>query len=237
MYVAEYQRRQKYRINIGNKLTRAKTRELFDTEKVKPFYLAKYDKPHSAVLTPEEEKRAREKYEKRTGADAQKGYKSAYRDFSKPSFNDDKRKFEDLTQKWYSKSLIWVCIDEPDEGPTFYSHIGRANYFHHTSFNAAERVLGAGEWIVKDGVLLEISANSGHYQPTVNYLYDCLLRLAEACHEETAVLAWDTDFKDWDSVSHLDFKENLSHYTAHPRSGVKGSKDAGGEASAGYVST
>lgn len=44
----------------------------------------------------------------------------------------------------------------------------------HSSMNAGNVVLCAGEMKIEDGRLLELTDHSGHYQPTVNHIYEAL---------------------------------------------------------------
>jgi len=214
-------RRRKYMITIGAKLRRGESLEEFDTQRIKSFYLAKYGKPYEeSQLTPAQQDALKGNQEK-----ISKGSKQ-FKPIAVPVHGRDKvhsKQLAGLSKEWEKKSLIWVCVDEKD-GPTFYSHIGKQDHFHHTSFNAGGEVLGAGEWIVEKGKLLRISANSGHYQPTLQYLYTCVMLLAEACNQDTTVFVWSKELKQWVDVPHNDFKNEPELFTSHPRSVATGAK-------------
>jgi len=126
-------------------------------------------------------------------------------------------------QEWIEESLIWVCAVDPDSNkPTFYSHVGKINRFHHTSLVGGEEVIGAGEWIVRDGRLKKISANSGHYQPTIEFLYRSVLHLAAAFQSDTTVFLYDSYTGQYVERPILDFIRAPSasgRYWAHMRSG------------------
>ena len=53
-------------------------------------------------------------------------------------------------------------------------------------------MIGAGEWIVRKGKLWKINANSGHYQPTIDFLYRAVLNLALAFQSDTTVFLYDS---------------------------------------------
>ena len=72
------------------------------------------------------------------------------------------------------KSAIFVM----DEYGNIYAapeHVRGA--FHHSSFLAGQPVAGAGEIKVVDGVVMEITDRSGHYQPAPPYLDQVLNQL------------------------------------------------------------
>jgi hypothetical protein len=64
--------------------------------------------------------------------------------------------------------------------------------FHHTSLVDGGKVIGVGEWIVRKGKLWKINANSGHYQPTIDFLYRAVLNLALAFQSDTTVFLYDS---------------------------------------------
>ncbi|HEX3867139.1 MAG TPA: hypothetical protein VHV78_10310, partial [Gemmatimonadaceae bacterium] len=81
---------------------------------------------------------------------------------------DQQAKFQQLTEYWVINSLIWVCTAEQGRlGGVFYSSVCRIGSFHHSSFTSGGSLVGAGEWIVENGKLMRVSANSGHYMPTL----------------------------------------------------------------------
>ena len=49
--------------------------------------------------------------------------------------------------------------------------------FHHSSFLAGGPVLSAGEWAVKDGKVVAVTAKSGHYKPDEKMFYQMLRKL------------------------------------------------------------
>jgi hypothetical protein len=65
---------------------------------------------------------------------------------------------------------IWVC--GPDG--TFYSDSHVESHFHHSSFLAGGRVLGAGEWVVSDGLIQLMNYKTGHYRATPKNLLNAL---------------------------------------------------------------
>jgi hypothetical protein len=91
--------------------------------------------------------------------------------------------------EWATAGLIWVCVGDPKgtEKPRFFSHVGNPGRFHHSSLTRGGGVIGAGEWIIKEGALLKVSANSGHYQPTIDYLYHAVLQLAVAFRDQATM--------------------------------------------------
>jgi len=125
-------------------------------------------------------------------------------------------------QEWIEKALIWVCAVDPlTDRPAFYSHVGKVHRFHHSSLVGGGEVIGAGEWIVEKGKLMKISANSGHYQPTIDFLYRSVLHLAPAFHKDTMVFLYDRFAKKWVEREISDFIRSPSgggRYWAHPRS-------------------
>jgi hypothetical protein len=58
---------------------------------------------------------------------------------------------------------IWV------RGPNgnFYSHSHKFGRFHHSTFLADSAMRGAGEWVVTNGKIMQISGKSGHFRPTM----------------------------------------------------------------------
>ena len=125
-----------------------------------------------------------------------------------------------LPAEWASQSCIWVCATgETSAGPVFYSHVCKIQRFHHSSFTAGSGVLGAGEWIVKQGKLFKISANSGHYRPPMDYFYRAVLHMSAAFHGDTTVFLYDTlDDKwiDYPVVSFIHAPTMGGRYKTHP---------------------
>ena len=52
-------------------------------------------------------------------------------------------------------------------------------YFNHSSFNAGKDVISAGMLVIRDGLLLQIDNNSGHYKPTRSNLHEAVRLLEE----------------------------------------------------------
>jgi hypothetical protein len=129
-----------------------------------------------------------------------------------------------LAVEWARNALIWVCvpIDAKDaKQSVFYSHVCRPGAFHHSSLAGGREVLGGGEWIVESGKLKKISANSGHYQPSLGSLHQCVLALAPAWQPDTTVFLWNKDTRLWEDVPVNAFAKDATgggKYKAHPRS-------------------
>jgi hypothetical protein len=73
---------------------------------------------------------------------------------------------------------------------------------------AGEAVICAGEWIVKNGCLLKISANSGHYRPPLFAFHRAVMAMQAACQMNTEVLLWNTAQSKWVYVKVSDFKRD-----------------------------
>jgi hypothetical protein len=129
-----------------------------------------------------------------------------------------------LAREWSQKALIWVCvpIDANDvKQSVFYTHVCRPNAFHHSSLSAGREVYGGGEWIVEAGALKKISANSGHYQPSLSSLHQCVLALSPAWQADTTVFLWNKNTSLWEDVPVNAFAKDPTgggQYKAHPRS-------------------
>jgi hypothetical protein len=124
-------------------------------------------------------------------------------------------------QEWTDEALIWVCAPDPEtDKPVIYSHVGKPNRFHHSSMVGGGDVIGAGEWIVRKGKLWKISANSGHYQPTIDFLYRAVLQMSSAFNGDTTVFLYDSVDDKW-----VDYPIRLfvsaptagNRYWTHPR--------------------
>ena len=83
---------------------------------------------------------------------------------------------------------IWVC--SPNKA--FYTAGHIVSQFHHSSFLAGERVLGAGEWVVSQGLLMLVSNKTGHYQAGMPHLLQCLVALAPKADLSRTVVAAQT---------------------------------------------
>jgi hypothetical protein len=130
-----------------------------------------------------------------------------------------------LAEEWAKKALIWVCvpIDANDvKQSVFYSHVCRPGAFHHSSLAIGREVYGAGEWIVEGGKLKKISANSGHYQPSLSSLHQSVLAMAPAWQPDTTVFLWNKTTKLWEDVPVNSFAKDAGggKYKSHPRAGA-----------------
>ncbi len=130
---------------------------------------------------------------------------------------------EALAREWAAKALIWVCVpvDAKDARQSvFYTHVCRPGAFHHSSLGAGREVLGGGEWIVEAGKLKKISANSGHYQPSLGSLHQCVLTLSPAWQPDTTVFLWNKSTRLWQDVPVAAFAKDATGggvYASHPR--------------------
>jgi hypothetical protein len=122
---------------------------------------------------------------------------------------------------WRDEAIMWVCICPPGtDDVTFYSSVCQLKQVHHSSFGT-EGVICAGEWIVRKGKLKKISANSGHYRPTIDALYRAVLHLACARQSDSTIFLYDTKLKTWADVNWGDFISKPTgggRYTTHPDS-------------------
>ena len=100
---------------------------------------------------------------------------------------------------WFQSSLIWVCVPTESDA-VFYSHVGKIQRFHHSSFTAGAEVLGAGEWIVEKGYIKQVSAVSGHYRPDLNALITCVRMMVAKHGHGFEVLLWSRVSNDWERV-------------------------------------
>jgi hypothetical protein len=114
---------------------------------------------------------------------------------------------------------IWVCAPNEEDKATFYSHICKIGRFHHSTFMGGGSVIGAGEWVVKQGKLISFSAVSGHYRTEMNQFYNAALHLRNAVRPDTTVLLWDTQAANWAEVPYKDFIQKPTgggRYKTHP---------------------
>ena len=127
---------------------------------------------------------------------------------------------DEQVREWAVNSCIWVClVPEGQQSVAFYSHVCRGGKFHHSSLSKGGTVVGAGEWIVKNGKLRTISANSGHYQPTLDFLFRSVLHLADSRHPDTSIFLYDVKTRTWVDRPWKDFIEAPSangRYGPHP---------------------
>jgi hypothetical protein len=102
--------------------------------------------------------------------------------------------------------------------------VGKVHGFHHSSMVDGGKVIGAGEWIVRKGKLWKISANSGHYQPTIDFLYRAVLNMAPAFQSDTTVFLYDSVADKWIDYPVQQFisaPSAGSRYWTHPRAETK----------------
>jgi hypothetical protein len=127
---------------------------------------------------------------------------------------------QDAVKEWDEKSLIWVCTTEKGRlGGVFYSNVCRPGTFHHSSFTSGGGLLGAGEWIVEAGKLLKISANSGHYMPTLGEFHRAVLFMRDAWNQDTEVMLFNQKSDNWEYVPVTVFQVDMNvggKYLVHP---------------------
>jgi hypothetical protein len=132
---------------------------------------------------------------------------------------------QDQIAAWAETSLIWVCaVPKGKQSVQFYSHVCRPGKFHHSSLTAGGTVVGAGEWIVRGGKLARISANSGHYQPTIDFLYRSVLHLADTRQPDTTIFLYDSKTQTWVDRPWADFISSPTdngRYWTHPNAELK----------------
>jgi hypothetical protein len=63
-----------------------------------------------------------------------------------------------------SNVWLYVCSAKTKK---LYSALGQEDRIHHSTFLQGAPVLGAGDWLVADGQVLFINAESGHYRPSL----------------------------------------------------------------------
>ena len=195
------ERARKYRVTIGHKLLRRG--QDFDTREIKQHFKGKESRSQA-----------------RQYGNTQGGKSSRLGMFHLGSDHQQAAAFIDIARYWSDHSLIWVCADA-GRGPEFFSHVGKQNRFHHSTFFARGDLVGAGEWIVEKGVLLRISANSGHYQPTLGFLLESVRLMGAGLNGETTVLLWNMKLGKWEdrSAQHFLRDPQADTYCAHPASG------------------
>jgi len=121
--------------------------------------------------------------------------------------------------------MIWVCMRHPMTGRAqFYSHVAKRRVdagpkgynFSHSSLSAGGEVIAAGEWIVEGGKLVGLSANSGHYQPTLTFLHQAAQHLKTVIDGGTFVYTW----VNYPALKFLTSPAGEGRYWAHPRTGA-----------------
>jgi hypothetical protein len=202
----------KYKVGVAGKMTLGVAAETLDTPTIKDRAKKKYGKEiFSANIVPNFTEMVRlpaSAAAPRSYAERQANYDNYSPD---PGADDDAplvASAEAQRALWDSKALIWVCVpvDKHDaKQSVFYSHVCRPKAFHHSSLAIGREVLGAGEWIVESGKLMKISANSGHYQPSITSLHQCVMALSPALQPETTVFLWNRRSLRWEDVPVNDF--------------------------------
>src|SRR5262245_36611722 len=121
---------------------------------------------------------------------------------------------------WRNEAIMWVCRCPPGgDSAKFYSSVCQIAKVHHSSFG--DGVICAGEWIVRKGKLVKMSANSGHYRPSIDALYRAVLHLACARQADSTFFLYDTKLQKWVDVPWGDFIAKPTgggRYTTHPES-------------------
>lgn len=92
-------------------------------------------------------------------------------DTTSSEFFKRKHEGETLTP---DRIAIWVISKEEK----LYTHPGKIHRFHHSSFTSGDQISCAGDWEVKNGKIVWISARSGHYMPGFEYLLNAVKILA-----------------------------------------------------------
>jgi hypothetical protein len=120
---------------------------------------------------------------------------------------------------WYDDTLIWVAVAGVGTAePSFYTNIPKMDRFHHSSFTWGGDLIGAGEWIVRKGELVAVSANSGHYRPPTSALQASMRALRPAITRNTVVMLYDRQAEQYAEVPAMDFLIHGTHqgrYKAH----------------------
>lgn len=127
-----------------------------------------------------------------------------------------------IPEDWAYDSCIWVCVPDGRGGAEFFTHVGKMNRFHHSSLVAGDRVICAGEWIVRNGSLLKISANSGHYRPPISALHRAVLHMSPAHQVRTTVFLYDRQDDTWVDYPVAAFAADPTRggrYQTHPLAG------------------
>lgn len=138
------------------------------------------------------------------------------------TMEEHRTRYMHLVKEWGSMSLIWVCVkDAMTDEALFYSHVGKVHRFHHSSFTAGGSVIGAGEWIIRNGKLWKISPNSGHYRPPLAYFHRAVMLMREAWQPDTTVHLWNVQKNDYENVPVSQFASNPTgggNWKANPNS-------------------
>ncbi len=83
----------------------------------------------------------------------------------------------------------WAIYVQSPRTRHFYSASHVKGLFHHSSFLSGAPVLGAGEWQIREGLPMLITAKSGHYQPQMSHFVGVLTSLRDQGVNLTAAKA------------------------------------------------
>jgi len=103
-------------------------------------------------------------------------------------------------------SAIFVMM--PD-GKIYASKYHEAGAFHHSSLSQGNEVAAAGELVVENGVLKEVSNQSGHYEPSQSQNDQLLLELSDrGLMQETQADILRTGYDDANNAGFIDLQSN-----------------------------
>jgi hypothetical protein len=124
------------------------------------------DKKFTALFyTPEQ----RDKYRVTISPDRKSSVLKQYDPNSYSFANCDTSDMISHTKKGYGAFVI------SNEGEVLiFNHHGGLDQLFHSSYTESKPVLFAGEIMVKNGVIAEITNYSGHYQPTIENIYEAI---------------------------------------------------------------
>jgi len=101
-----------------------------------------------------------------------------------------------------------IFVMKPD-GKIYASKYHEAGAFHHSSLSQGNEVAAAGELVVENGVLKEISNQSGHYQPSQTQNDQLLLELSDrGLQQEAQADILRTGYDDENSAGFIDLQSN-----------------------------
>jgi hypothetical protein len=98
---------------------------------------------------------------------------------------DGQGKILDPEIQKYPKRSGFAIFVLTQEGDFIYSFDAEQQVLHHSTLNAAQAVIAAGDMLISNGEILKISNISGHYRPKPNSLDIVLQRLKELGLENT----------------------------------------------------
>jgi hypothetical protein len=79
----------------------------------------------------------------------------------------------------YAKRSGFAIFVLTQEGDFIYSFDAEQQVLHHSTLNAAQDVLAAGDMLISNGEILKISNISGHYRPKPESLNIVMMRLKD----------------------------------------------------------